>query len=349
MRLALLTEYTRIGGGESNLLNLAEELNKYIEVTIFCGGDVKKEAQKRNINTEEFSISHRWFKGILFPKYDKTLINRLNSFDIVHSYSINPVSLFPFIKSKKVLTIHGFWERPYGLRAKIIEKFTDKVITVSTDVYNITKVKNKEKIFLGTKIENCQKEELDFKKVKIACIGRFQEIKGQDILLNALKIVSDNVSFPIEVAFIGDVNSKNKKDIEFKQKVLFLAKKLNNPKLKINFLGFQNDVKKYISKSHLVVVPSRYESFSMVSIEALSCQTPVIAPKIGGLKDIIDSDKMGLLFEPENIKDLAQKIIYAIENYDGFDKNQIKKRSEDFSIQVQAKKHLKLYKELLSG
>ena len=348
MNLALLTEYSKIGGGESNLLNLAEELNKYIDVTLFCSGDVKKEAQRRGIKVEEFSIGKRWFKGVLIPKYDKMLINKLNQFDIVHSYSINPVGLFPFLNSKKILTIHGFWERPYGLRAKIIEKLTDKVITVSTDVYNITKIKNKEKIFLGTNIKDCKKEELSFDTIKIACIGRFQEIKGQDILLKAVSLIPKKIDKYLEINFIGDVNSNNTEDREFKNKVILLSKKIENSKLKINFLGFQKDVKKFIANSHFIIVPSRYESFSMVSIEALSCEIPVIAPNIGGLKDIIDSHKIGLLFEPENIKDLAEKIVYAVENYNNFDKNQIKKRSEDFSIEMQAKKHLKLYKELLN-
>ena len=349
MNLALLTEYTKIGGGESNLLNLAEELNKYIDVTLFCNGDVKKEAQKRGVKVEEFSIGKKWFKGVLIPKYDKILINKLNQFEIVHSYSINPVALFPFINSKKVLTIHGFWERPYGLRAKIIERLTDKVITVSTDVYNITKIKNKEKIFLGTNIKECEKKEIDFDKIRISCIGRFQEIKGQDILLNALRLVSNDVDNFIEVNFVGDVNSNNKEDIEFKNRVILLAKKIENSKLKINFLGFQKDVKKFISDSYFIVIPSRYESFSMVTIEALSCETPVIAPNIGGLKDIIDSDKIGLLFEPENIEDLSKKIIYAIKNYKNFDRNKIKLRSKSFSIETQAKRHLELYKELING
>lgn len=349
MKIALLTEYCKIGGGESNLLNLAEELKKYVDVTLFCNEEVKKEALKRAIKVEYFSINKRWFKGLLIPKYDKKLIQKLNNFDIAHSYSINPIALFPFVNTKKVLTIHGFWEKPYGLRARIIEKITDKVITVSTDVDNITKMKNKKKIFLGTNITNCKKEITNFDLIKIACIARFQKIKGQDILLEAIKLVSKKIDKPIEINFIGDVNSNNKEDIEFKNKVILLAKNLKNSKLKIKFLGFQKDIRKLIINSHLVVIPSRYESFSMVAIEALSCETPIIAPNIGGLKDIINSDKIGLLFEAGNIKDLSEKILLAINNYSVFDKNQIKKRGNSFSIEIQAKKHLEIYKELING
>lgn len=347
MKIALLTEYKKIGGGESNLLNLAEELKKYANVTLFCEGDVKKEAERRGIKVKNFNINKRWYKGILLPHYNKILINDLNKFNIVHSYSINPISLFPFINSKKILTIHGFWEKPYGLRGKIIELLTDKVITVSTDVYNITSLKNKEKIFLGTKIVNCEKTFLRNDKIIISCIGRFQRIKGQDILLKSINFVLKKINKPIEINFIGDVNSYNKIDIEFKNQIITLAKNIENSRLKINFLGFQSNVKQFINQSHLVVVPSRYESFSMVTIESLACETPVIAPNIGGLKDIINSNEIGLLFEPENIKDLEEKIIFAIKNYEFFNREKMKERSLDFSIEIQAKKHLELYKGLL--
>jgi glycosyltransferase involved in cell wall biosynthesis len=348
MKLALMTEYTEIGGGESNLLNLAEELNKSINVTLFCSGKVKAEAMNRNIKTIEFVTCRRWFKFIPFISYNNNLIKQLNSFDIVHSYSLNVLPFLFFIKSKIVWTTHGYWEKPNGLRAKVIDKLVDRVISVSIDVSNIVNIKDakKEKIFLGTNFNIIEKKNtINNDKVIINCIGRFQRIKGQDLLIKAMEIVSSKVKNDIELRFIGDVNGNNKEDIEFKKELLNLKETIQKNNLTIKFEGFKTNIQEYILNSSFTVVPSRYESFSMVTIESLSCQTPVIGPNIGGLKDIINSEKIGLLFEPENIEELAKKIIYAINNK--FDSSEMKKRAAFFSIQNQAKKHLDLYKGLL--
>jgi len=123
---------------------------------------------------------------------------------------------------------------------------------------------------------------------------------------------------------------------------------INNNNLKIIFEGFQVVVRDYIEKSDIVIIPSRYESFSMVAIEALSCAKPVIAPNIGGPKDIINSKSIGLLFTPENINSLAVNIKNLIDNYQNFDSEEAINRAKYFSIENQAKKHIEVYKEILN-
>lgn len=64
-----------------------------------------------------------------------------------------------------------------------------------------------------------------------------------------------------------------------------------------------------------VVVPSIwYETFGMVVIEAFACGTPVIASRIGALEDIVTDGETGLLFEPGNPCDLADKMAWALAN-----------------------------------
>ncbi len=348
-----MTEYSMIGGGESNLLSLAKELAKSVEITLFCHGIVKEKALEEGIDVEDFKTEKRWFKSVPLVGCDRALTERLNGFDIVHAYSINVLPLLFFVKSKKVWTNHGYWERPFGVRGFVIDKIVDKVVCVSTDVCSGAKFdeSKKRKIFLGTdfKIAKSERVEFDKKSVDIVCIGRFQHIKGQDLLIDAIAELSKRSESRITLHFVGDVNKATPEDSEYKSVLLKMAKEALCEKLDIRFEGFRSDVRGCIERSDLVVIPSRYESFGMVAIEALACAKPIVAPDIGGIKDIVDSEKVGLLFEPRNSRDLAKKIEEAIDNYDSFSPSASLERAKEFTIGRQAEKHIKLYESLLDG
>lgn len=353
LKIAFITEYTEIGGGESNLLNLAEELSKTNDVTIFCSGRVEIEAKKRSLNTLYFTTKKRWIKFIPVISLKKSLIEQLNQFDIVHAYSVNVLPCLIGVKSKIVWTTHGYWEKPNGLRGKIIDKIVDKVVCVSKDVYNIASFKEKKKqtIFLGTNLilENLVNKIFDKKNIELVCIGRFQKIKGQDILIDAiekLSMIQPDINFNLSV--VGDVNGNNQEDIDYKKSLLDKVKSINNKNLNIKFLGFQTNVRDFIEKADIVAIPSRYESFSMVAIEALSLAKPVIAPNVGGPKDIINSDKIGLLFEAGIVESLKKTIYNAIESFESFDSQLALQRAKFFSVENQAKNHLATYKEVLN-
>ena len=66
---------------------------------------------------------------------------------------------------------------------------------------------------------------------------------------------------------------------------------------------------KLYQNARVVVVPSVYEPFGMTALEAMACQRPVVASRIGGLQNIIRHNETGLLAEPQNELDLAQWIM----------------------------------------
>jgi D-inositol-3-phosphate glycosyltransferase len=76
----------------------------------------------------------------------------------------------------------------------------------------------------------------------------------------------------------------------------------------------QNALIDYYNAASIVVMPSRYESFGMVAIEALACGTPVIAANVGGLSIIIEDGVNGYLFPMNDFQALAKKIILLLKN-----------------------------------
>ena len=76
---------------------------------------------------------------------------------------------------------------------------------------------------------------------------------------------------------------------------------------KIFFLGSkkQSQLRRYYSASDALVVPSLYESFGLVAVEALACGTPVIASGVGELGSLVQKGKNGFTFHPSNPTSLA--------------------------------------------
>ena len=76
------------------------------------------------------------------------------------------------------------------------------------------------------------------------------------------------------------------------------------------FLGQQNEVQEKLSQADLFLLPSRLESFGLAALEAMACETPVIATNVGGLPEVVENGVDGYLVEPGDVKTAAK---YAIE------------------------------------
>ena len=64
----------------------------------------------------------------------------------------------------------------------------------------------------------------------------------------------------------------------------------------------------------IVIVPSRSESFGLVALEAAACGVPVVASSVGGLQNLIEDGKTGLLIEGWDPVEYAQAVDYLLSN-----------------------------------
>lgn len=74
------------------------------------------------------------------------------------------------------------------------------------------------------------------------------------------------------------------------------------------FVGFTKEPSKFMQACDVVLMASKNETFGLVTIEAMRNGTAVIASNSGGVLEVIDDEKTGLLFENQNYEDLALKI-----------------------------------------
>ena len=78
---------------------------------------------------------------------------------------------------------------------------------------------------------------------------------------------------------------------------------------KVSFLGKQDSVAEILSVADLLLLPSENESFGLVALEAMACEAPVVASKVGGLPEVIREGIDGYLIAPKDVKNMASRAV----------------------------------------
>lgn len=118
--------------------------------------------------------------------------------------------------------------------------------------------------------------------------------------------------------------------------------------LPIDMPGFvpPDAVQDFIDRSTLILVPSSYESFSLVALETALRGRPVIASNVLGLKEVIEDQKTGLLIEPQNPDILAaaiDRLLSQPQKLEQMGQAAFERASRLFTIENTTNKYLKLY------
>ena len=77
----------------------------------------------------------------------------------------------------------------------------------------------------------------------------------------------------------------------------------------VEALGEQDQVVPLLSVSDLFLLPSAQESFGLAALEAMACEVPVVASRVGGLPEVVEDGVCGFLCEPDDIEGMAKAAI----------------------------------------
>jgi glycosyltransferase involved in cell wall biosynthesis len=131
-------------------------------------------------------------------------------------------------------------------------------------------------------------------------VATFEHKKGQDILIRAFaKIKSSN---PVKLVLIG-----RSSDALVKYQQLARQLECENDVIFIENLDHQA-VLSFFQRADIFCLPSRYEPFGIVLLEAGFFSCPVIASNVGGIPEIIEDGYDGCLVQPENVDELSNKL-----------------------------------------
>lgn len=161
------------------------------------------------------------------------------------------------------------------------------------------------------------------------------QIKGFANLLSSLQILEKQGRANFELIVFGAKESDLKIDVN----------------IPIHYVGYVSDTNELVSLYNLAsvtVVPSHTENLSCAIMESLSCETPVCAFNIGGNGDMIDHKKNGYLAKEQDNEDLANGIIWCIENNkeQELSKSARRKVLENYTPEIVSVQYLELYKKL---
>jgi len=142
-------------------------------------------------------------------------------------------------------------------------------------------------------------------------VGRVEPLKGLDLLVETAAQMDSEEG--VRVMVVGaDVNGDREMD-----RVKLLAKE-RDLEDQIDFVGQvdHNELPLYYNAADVCVVPSYYESFGLVALEAMACGTPVVATRVGGLSTIIQHGSTGYL-KPWRCPDAFANSVEMIISSDG--------------------------------
>jgi D-inositol-3-phosphate glycosyltransferase len=140
-------------------------------------------------------------------------------------------------------------------------------------------------------------------------VGRFDQQKGQETLLRAVKNLKDRGK-AVKGILIGEASYGNE---GYEAYLKEMTKTLGIEK-EIYFKPFMKDVAMAFACLDVFVMASLSETMGMVTVEAMASGVPVIGTSSGGTPELLDHGRAGMLFEPANDLALADCLVNLLEN-----------------------------------
>jgi len=138
----------------------------------------------------------------------------------------------------------------------------------------------------------------------VLCLARLSYQKGIDVLLQAWRLVHEQVSqAQLIIVGTGPLQSQ----LERMAQELGIANS-------VEFAGLRSDVVTQLHRGSVAVLPSRYEGMSHALLEAMACGLACVATRVSGCEDLIQQGVNGLLVEPEDYQGLAQALICLLDD-----------------------------------
>ncbi|QKE29654.1 glycosyltransferase, family 4 [Arcobacter acticola] len=357
------------GGVEKLFLTIAKSLENQYDIEFLFPNFVKEEYKEtlKNYKVTDFNISKSHGEGkvilslnklrkylnttsssviIAAPGYSTiiTIIANILSKKNIKVIVVLDIKISTFLESKKL------YQKIIPFFAKIFFKKVDMAIVsynkIENELISIYKMDKKQIVTIypplltdsifKKSIEDINDSFFDNSKILIS-VGRLVDEKGLDILIKSFSIFSTKYT-KYKLAIIGSG------PIENELKNLVKELKLED---KIKFFGHQINPFKFIRKSEILIVSSRWEAFGFTIIEAMALGKQVVITDVQseGPQEIINFGEYGFISKMNSPSELSLKIIESIQNPKN--PNKLIERSKLFFFQKESNLYLNTINNIL--
>jgi glycosyltransferase involved in cell wall biosynthesis len=173
----------------------------------------------------------------------------------------------------------------------------------------------------------------------LVMVGRLDIVKGHHLAIEA--IASERVPQDVHLHIVGSGPS------ETELRTLAEARGVAN---RIHLLGFRRNVFDYLAHCHVLLMPSLHEGLPYTLLEAMALGIPIVASRVGGLAEVIQDERTGLLVAPQDSAALTRAILRlyddsALRSQLGEQARRLQQTS--YSLRTMTEKYLTIYRELV--
>jgi len=355
MNILQILPELKSGGVERGTVDLAKHLLQkgHKSVVVSAGGPLAGDLTSMGVIHYALPVHSKSPWAILHSIRALTQIVQREAIDVLHARSRVPALIGFFVSRKThvplVTTCHGFYSKHWLSRmmgwGKIVIVASHIIGKRMRDDFGVPYPKIR-LIHRGVNLEEFKYQEAQTRDpVIIGMVGRLTPIKGHPLFLKAMARVA-RVMPNVKIQIIGDAPK-----LQYKEELSALTRRLGLSQT-VEFLGTRYDIPALMSHMTVLVAPSvGEEAFGRVVIEAGASGVPVVATRMGGLVDVVEDERNGLLVPPDDPKLLAEAVLRILRDpvWAGhLAKSLRRKVEEEFGLEKMFEKTFEVYKEAVS-